>query len=726
MNAAATLLTAHGPMLLAGLTVWLALGCAAVAASRSPIRQLRCVELTAALALLWVVLALLPLPRPWSGWFGRSSAAERDAHAAGAVETPVATVGSIADNPARAVPVPTSRSLPADVQMARADSPPAAVDVPATPPEPRAPQAVAAVNSTVESRSSRSDPPVQSRPALRRGDVRRQRTSMPAPREPVAAQPAAPRSASPEPAPIWPAQMFLAAAGAVAAWLVAGRCALARLRWRAQAPKPWLAEIYAELPWPRHRRRPALWVTPRCDRPFAFGVWRPTILLPAYCCQPARRGQLRHVLLHELGHARQRDAWGQALLNAALPLLCFHPLYWWLRGRAHLCRELVADDWAARQSDRHAYARELIDLIVSRGRVRGASLGLSVFRSPTEFYRRMTMLLEREQALETRCSWAFRVTALSAGALAIVLFAGGLGLRADDETDDDDRAAAERFDDDDEREDDDDYAEEDASDDDDADDEAKADEEGDDDEEAESDDEGEEEASSDDEDDEAEDADDDESEEDDEGDEDDEASNDEDVESMLAELEERRSSLMAELAELEARIQESANYREWRDAEAQRAAHDEEIARQREEQQAEWQAALDEATARIAERLTQEFESRWAAVLEEGQARFESRLADGVDPQVAELRGALEEMSVARQQLEESLGDLASQVEELREDRHALREEVESLRAELAEARQASSDVDDKDGEPSDDDEERVNYEDEDEENDDAPTVPEP
>ena len=145
-------------------------------------------------------------------------------------------------------------------------------------------------------------------------------------------------------------------------------------------------------------------VTNKPCSPFCFGVRRPTIVLPAALCVPELEASLRHVLAHEVAHLHQRDSRGHAVLSAALPLLYLHPLYWWLRAKAHLAAELVADDVAAARTDARSYADALIR-VSERRAAQPALLGVaSVRRSPSEFYRRMNMLLQREGRLSTECS----------------------------------------------------------------------------------------------------------------------------------------------------------------------------------------------------------------------------------------------------------------------------------------------------------------------------------
>ena len=54
----------NGPALFAGVTLLLTFGCLAVAAHRSPVHRQRLAELAIAATLIWVILAVTPLPRP--------------------------------------------------------------------------------------------------------------------------------------------------------------------------------------------------------------------------------------------------------------------------------------------------------------------------------------------------------------------------------------------------------------------------------------------------------------------------------------------------------------------------------------------------------------------------------------------------------------------------------------------------------------------------------------
>ena len=167
-----------------------------------------------------------------------------------------------------------------------------------------------------------------------------------------------------------------------------------------------LVELLAEhgdaLPLGRPHRRARLLTSASCRRPIVYGLWQPKIMLPSELCRLQKQPQLRHVLLHESAHVHRGDAWGHLLFCLAFPLLYFHPLYWWFSRRVQFDRELIADDWAARFGNKQSYVEELVGLVRTAPRLLSGSMGvLDVFRFRTQFYRRMKMLIDREQSLAT-------------------------------------------------------------------------------------------------------------------------------------------------------------------------------------------------------------------------------------------------------------------------------------------------------------------------------------
>lgn len=93
--------------------------------------------------------------------------------------------------------------------------------------------------------------------------------------------------------------------------------------------------------------------------PCAWGIWRPTILLPAAAGDwPLDHRRL--ALAHEWAHLRRRDPFWQALSVLALTLHWANPLVWVMRRRWRLAEEEVADDWASAHAEAESYATLLV------------------------------------------------------------------------------------------------------------------------------------------------------------------------------------------------------------------------------------------------------------------------------------------------------------------------------------------------------------------------------
>ncbi len=164
-------------------------------------------------------------------------------------------------------------------------------------------------------------------------------------------------------------------------------------------------------------RRARLVISEAVSRPFCCGIVRPHIVIPA----ASQDTDLRSVLLHEHAHLAHHDLRGQALFALALPLLYWNPLFWWLRRESRLAAELVADDVAARHVDKASYVRDLCDFAESNPRSERHVAALAVLGHESEFFRRMKMLIQRQDRLTTRCSRVHTCARRLAGtALAIV------------------------------------------------------------------------------------------------------------------------------------------------------------------------------------------------------------------------------------------------------------------------------------------------------------------
>jgi beta-lactamase regulating signal transducer with metallopeptidase domain len=406
---------------LAMITLLLAAGCACCAWVKSAVHRQRIGELTVAGVLGWILLAALPLPRYWPA---ANTTKNEPSYAAtvGSAQTgsyaihsafPVALSADGSVSPTLNEPIPRARP-PAEADVCTF----ASANVGASG-DPRISHARSTGNAAEgEATASSATEPDRQDAATAVSAIVGQTMDRPA--EPKAEFG-------------WvalAAELYLGAAAIGAGWLIAGHILLIRERWTAESPPPWLYRILqsATAHWPGPL--PRLLVSRRCSRPLACGMWRPMIVLPERLCGVENREQLKAILLHELAHIRRGDARGNLLFEAAFPLLLVHPLYWWLRSQTRLAAELVADDWAARRAGKEIYIMELVRL--ARSSVPGRApvmAATSVFISPSQFYRRMQMLLTRENPLATRTSRLWKFGSLVGLALCVALATalGGTG-----------------------------------------------------------------------------------------------------------------------------------------------------------------------------------------------------------------------------------------------------------------------------------------------------------
>jgi len=78
--------------------------------------------------------------------------------------------------------------------------------------------------------------------------------------------------------------------------------------------------------------------------PVAFGVFRPTVLLPRGFTHQYGDLELKVLLAHELAHLAARDPLWLAISDVLSGLLWWHPAVWWARRRLRATSEAAADD----------------------------------------------------------------------------------------------------------------------------------------------------------------------------------------------------------------------------------------------------------------------------------------------------------------------------------------------------------------------------------------------
>ena len=175
-----------------------------------------------------------------------------------------------------------------------------------------------------------------------------------------------PPAAPPSPALRWSVLLpaaYLAGAGGLLAYLVAGGLQARRLRRGASKldAEPGWRSLLASLRAALGIGRPlSLEASDRVAVPLAWGLRRPTVLLPA-AAEAWDDSHRRDVLVHELAHVARHDWLAQLGARVVCALYWFHPLAWIAARRLVLEAERACDDRVlAAGADSCDYAERLL------------------------------------------------------------------------------------------------------------------------------------------------------------------------------------------------------------------------------------------------------------------------------------------------------------------------------------------------------------------------------
>lgn len=177
------------------------------------------------------------------------------------------------------------------------------------------------------------------------------------------------------------------------------------------------------------RREVRLIVTSRPIGPAAFGLFRPSILLPEPLLSVMPPGQIDLVLAHELIHVRRGDLLAGKLQLVAQLIWWFHPLVWWAnreacRERERCCDEEVVSGVGCKPA---LYARTLLGVLEQKGRLRSL-VALPGVRALEVTSRRLESIMRYAETDHRRASRLSRL-AFAAG-VALLVPGTGLDLRA--------------------------------------------------------------------------------------------------------------------------------------------------------------------------------------------------------------------------------------------------------------------------------------------------------
>jgi len=224
----------------------------------------------------------------------------------------------------------------------------------------------------------------------------------------------------------WMTGAYLVVSVLLAARWLLGQWALNRLMRQARPAAPRLRRLFTAMSagtlWPL----PLLRLSRRLHAPVCFGIRKPAVLLPE-SMDDAEDTQLRWVFAHELTHLRRRDPWSSWGIGLAQAVYFYLPWFWWMKRQVRLCQEYVADAAAAEQGEA---ADEYAEFLVSLAKSPANPLGATGLGTSSDLLRRVQMLLQTSK--RGAGSWSRTRSILTAAALlAVAVFAGGIGLRAE-------------------------------------------------------------------------------------------------------------------------------------------------------------------------------------------------------------------------------------------------------------------------------------------------------
>ena len=167
--------------------------------------------------------------------------------------------------------------------------------------------------------------------------------------------------------------VWLAGAAGCAVWFAVSRLRLWNKLSRAQSAPPQVLALAAQCCREMGVSQPVpVLMQDAVNTPALTGVLRPRILLPGWAAEmPA--GELRFVLLHELGHHRRRDLWLNELLLWLQCIYWFNPVIWVLFGHLRADMELLNDSFVLRKlrpEESRPYARSLVAVLGYSHRIR--------------------------------------------------------------------------------------------------------------------------------------------------------------------------------------------------------------------------------------------------------------------------------------------------------------------------------------------------------------------
>ncbi len=237
--------------------------------------------------------------------------------------------------------------------------------------------------------------------------------------------PTAPRStdvlpANPLPLPLALSLLWAIGTALLLARLLLGMAAVRRVLRRATALEgsEWTVPLWEVSDRLGLARAPRLLHSPDVSMPFACGLLRPAIVMPAGAerWDDERR---RAVLFHELAHVRRCDILGHTLGRIACAFYWFHPLVWTAARHLRSESESACDDLVLTSGTRASdYAHHLLEIVTGARHANAPVTALAMAR-PREFEGRMLAILDPERRRAAPRPLQAAATIVGLGALTL-------------------------------------------------------------------------------------------------------------------------------------------------------------------------------------------------------------------------------------------------------------------------------------------------------------------
>ena len=160
----------------------------------------------------------------------------------------------------------------------------------------------------------------------------------------------------------------------------------------------------------------------RVTAPIMWGLFRPTILLPADADNWGE-DRLRAVLLHELAHIRRNDWESQLIAQMMCAVYWFNPLVWFAARRMRVEAERACDDYVLRSGYQSTdYAQHLVDIVRTVKETDSVSRAAVAIVRSSKIEERIRMILAEN--LNRR---PLTKVALVVGYCVVISFAGLIG-----------------------------------------------------------------------------------------------------------------------------------------------------------------------------------------------------------------------------------------------------------------------------------------------------------